>query len=344
MEKNKAYAALLVLAGSFFIEGAAGKAVTLLAGAYLFYQLGVKKILGGIPEKISDKLRDPVEDEDRISQFAAITYFILLAAMFIYYRATIAPDHILFIGLFGAAILKKTRTFIDDWIPFIVLLLSYESLRGVAEDLTGRVSYTLPIVFEKIIFLGGLPTTLLQEKLYAPGQCSWQDQAAIIFYMTHFITVLSFGYLLWIRDRKKFKEFRAAILTVSYMALLTYLILPVAPPWMAYNDGYLAEEVQVVGESCEKIYTPFESLYFLLNANPVAALPSLHLTYPYMILLYSIRYFGRKGWLAAILPVGVAFSTVYLGQHYVVDLLAGMLYAHIAVRITDRGSLNLFKY
>ena len=73
-----------------------------------------------------------------------------------------------------------------------------------------------------------------------------------------------------------------------------------------------------------------------MESDVVAAFPSLHAAY---VTLFSIFMFklGRKYGFAS-LPIagGVYFSIIYLGQHFLVDLLGGIAYAGISVYAVER--------
>jgi len=72
--------------------------------------------------------------------------------------------------------------------------------------------------------------------------------------------------------------------------------------------------------------------------NLVAAVPSLHAAWP-VIGLLVIRKHGLPHWLfgaQALQALGVAFAVVYAGEHYAVDVLAGVIYALVAWWILGR--------
>ena len=71
------------------------------------------------------------------------------------------------------------------------------------------------------------------------------------------------------------------------------------------------------------------SIYHNFNPNAVAAMPSLHAAYPFLVLLYALRFFKKKGLFFIPYVLGVWFSLVYLGEHYFVDVVAGAIYAVI---------------
>ena len=58
-----------------------------------------------------------------------------------------------------------------------------------------------------------------------------------------------------------------------------------------------------------------------------AAFPSMHSALPFLISLFAIKIWKKKALPVLIFPVGVWFSAVYLGEHYVVDVLGGIVYA-----------------
>jgi hypothetical protein len=62
----------------------------------------------------------------------------------------------------------------------------------------------------------------------------------------------------------------------------------------------------------------------------VAAFPSLHAAYPFLAFLFARRAFGRAGWLMAAYTACVWFAIVYLGEHWVVDIVGGVAYAMAA--------------
>jgi membrane-associated phospholipid phosphatase len=62
----------------------------------------------------------------------------------------------------------------------------------------------------------------------------------------------------------------------------------------------------------------------------VAAFPSLHVAFPFLTFLALRRAFGRIGWLAFGYTMLVAFSVLYTGDHWLVDVVAGIAYAYVA--------------
>jgi hypothetical protein len=78
-----------------------------------------------------------------------------------------------------------------------------------------------------------------QSRYYNPDSPQWYDYVAVSLYFMHFIVPLGAAFLLWLPDRKMFEGDAAGILILSYMAYLTYLVFPAAPPWLAAQSGLL---------------------------------------------------------------------------------------------------------
>jgi hypothetical protein len=60
------------------------------------------------------------------------------------------------------------------------------------------------------------------------------------------------------------------------------------------------------------------------DLNPIAAMPSLHAAFPALLTMLCFRHFGRWGWLMLGYFMAVVFGIVYMAEHYIVDVLAGI--------------------
>lgn len=264
-------------------------------------------------------------------------YIIGMTALMVWQGVGIAPDRYAFILLLGSLLVKRTRSFILDWTPFLFLLIAYDFLRGFADNFTGNVYLFEPIEAERWIF-NSIPTQTLQQWLYHAGNLSWYDYVLTVFYFLHFALPLGSGYLLWLYNKSYFRRFVVGISLLSYGAWATYMIFPVAPPWLANQQGYLPGIVKIMDLTLGAFPTTYElpTIYHQMNPNPVAAIPSLHAAYPFLALLFFLKFFKRKGLLFLPYVLAVWFSVVYLGEHYVVDVIAGVVYATVFFLFTER--------
>jgi membrane-associated phospholipid phosphatase len=264
-------------------------------------------------------------------------YSLTLLAILTLNHVYLLPDQMLFFGLVGAFFIGRGVKFVRDWLPLVLLLFAYEAMRGIVWQLNTQVHFMAPILAEKTLFLGLLPTLELQRLFFNPAVIQWHDFAAAFFYSLHFIAPLFFAFFLWTRDRKLYQKFALSLVLVSYAALMTFLLFPVAPPWLAAEQGFLPHVEQVLF-AIHEVYPmlALKTAYVLVNANPVAAIPSLHAAYPFLIFLFAFRHYGKRAWPLAALPLGIGFSIVYLGEHYVVDLLAGLFYVLVVYFLVEK--------
>lgn len=254
----------------------------------------------------------------------------------------------------GGDVAVWRRAVVKDWLPLLAVLFAYDLMRGLANEVGGtlfgldvwrsnpnniisvaRAHLLEPLDADAWLFGGHVPTVWLQEHLYDPGVAHWWDRIAVPVYLSHFVVSLGLMIVLWCVAYPVFRRFLASFLVLTLITLMTYVLYPAAPPWMAALNGRLPEVDRVVQATLHvmggtTVNTAFEK--GAAYSNPVAAVPSLHAAIPALILLFfwaSSRWAVRVGLVAYTLAMGV--TLVYSGEHYVVDVLLGWLYAAIAV-------------
>src|SRR4029077_12332399 len=104
-----------------------------------------------------------------------------------------------------------------------------------------------------------------------------------------------------------------------------YFAVPTAPPLWASEEGATDEEVRrIMVEVGEEFWGgAWPRMYDALGGNPWAAMPSLHFATALAGAVSRAepgRVPGAFGWGYALT---LGFALVYLGEHYVTDLLAG---------------------
>jgi hypothetical protein len=273
---------------------------------------------------------------DRLLLVAVAAYAVLLSILMIARGISVTPDVIVVAFGLAAIILGRGRLFLRDWIPFVALFFAYELMRGYADKFGLPIHVTDVISIEKIIGLGGLPTVWLQG-LFHSGPASSPDNLAtlsVVFYFLHFPLPLAIGFLLWIHERRVYYDFVAALIVLSMAAFVTFLLLPVAPPWWADKYGYVTGVLHLRDNGFQGLTNFFGfSDYFYsyslysISSNDVAAFPSLHAAYPFLAFLFARRAFGKAGWLMLAYTCCVWFAIVYLGEHWVFDIVGGVVYA-----------------
>ena len=252
---------------------------------------------------------------------------------------SIEPEWVVLALLVIAIALGRALVFIADWGPFLLLFFAYEAMRGFAAK-TGFAPHDLSGL-ERAVFGGNLPTLVLQHAFYHVERVSPQDVIAMFFYFMHFPLPILVGFVFWLRSREHYHRFIAALLLMAFIAFVTYLFWPSAPPWYQFHEGHVASsEVvhKILNETVDKFWGAnyiVSPLYTHLNPNQFAAFPSLHAAFPAVAAVYAWnRYRAISifliGWTAAVL-----LSIVYLGEHYVVDALDGFLYVAVATLLVE---------
>ncbi|MDD5022900.1 MAG: phosphatase PAP2 family protein [Candidatus ainarchaeum sp.] len=236
----------------------------------------------------------------------------------------------LFIVFLGFAILSgSVSRILFSWGPFVLLFIAFQALRGVADNLNENVNYLLPIEFENYFF-NGILTNHLQNFVFnlTPDLAMLIIYFSVAIYSLHFIAPMIFAYFSWNKNPNIFIEFMISFTLLSYAGLVTFLFLPTAPPWIASLDGYIPQISHILLETDS--ITFFGLLYFIINPNHVAAIPSLHAAYPLLITLFIIKLYGKKAFPIFMFPIIMGVILIFLGEHYLLDILIGFVYALIA--------------
>src|SRR5581483_11659102 len=177
---------------------------------------------------------------------------------------------------------------------------------------------------EQWLFGGHLPTAVLQSSLHHSAAGGALDYFATVVYFCHFVVPLTVGLVLWLVSRTAYLRYVTALLGMSFFAFVAFLLMPSGPPWYAQDHGAVTGVTKIISSTLPSALSPY---YQSLNATPLAAMPSLHMAFPVLSLRALVSVWPRRGWLFALWCVAVMFSIVYLGEHYVIDALAGTLLA-----------------
>ena len=136
-----------------------------------------------------------------------------------------------------------------------------------------------------------------------------------------------------LKHREQFPSAAARIYATFDIGVIGYWAIPTAPPWYAaqqglMEDGRTPELRRMMVEYGEQFWKQgWAPLYGVLGGNPLAAMPSLHFATSVTaahVLSDTGRVAGLLGWTYA---ATLGLALVYLGEHYVTDLAAGLALA-----------------
>src|SRR4051812_35654035 len=200
-----------------------------------------------------------------------------------------------------------------------------------------RVKVRYPIAIDRLIGRGEVPTIRLQRLLGKKGKVQRHDTLLAWLHWSWFLVPHgSVAYVLWKRPEKW--ERVAGMMSATFDAgAVSYWLFPTAPPWWAGENGYLEPVRRIMVEAGTEFWGElWQRLYDSLGRNPFAAMPSLHFGTSVMA-AHVLGEVGRKeaalGWTYA---AGLGFALVYLGEHYVTDLLAGFALAETVRVVAPR--------
>jgi hypothetical protein len=243
---------------------------------------------------------------------------------------SIEPEWVAVALLVIAIALGRGRTFVVDWTPFLLLFFAYEAMRGFAarlapHDLSG---------LERWVFGGTLPTLTLQHAFYRPGVIGPQDIVAMVLYFMHFVLPIVVGFIFWVNSREHYWRFISALLLMCFLAFVTYLFWPSAPPWYQ-----VPAVVKINDQTVHRLwgYT-LVFVYHAFNPNQFAAFPSLHAAFPALAAVYAWRRYRALAVGLITWTLAVVVAIVYLGEHYVVDALASVPYVAAATFVVESVS------
>ncbi|MBF6175836.1 phosphatase PAP2 family protein [Nocardia blacklockiae] len=220
-----------------------------------------------------------------------------------------------------------------DWLPLIGALLVYDYTRDFADKLGMPLRMDELVAADRWMFHGTVPTVWLQEHLAADGQPWWTPLVGLV-YTTHFIVPWLVAAIFYVYSRPLWTRYMRRVLLLSYLALVTYILVPAAPPWYASREGAIDAEVRRVSGFGLGVVSPDTSAEWLeSHGNYVAALPSLHAGFALLVSV-TLWPLARRWWLRVPLvafPAAMAFTLVYGGEHYVFDILLGFAYVAVTV-------------
>jgi membrane-associated phospholipid phosphatase len=203
-------------------------------------------------------------------------------------------------------------------------IASYEMPNDRPEQLARRVKVGYPIAVDRVIGFGEAPTIRLQRVLGRPGEVRRHDTLLSIVHWSWFFFPHGTMAFVLLRHHDVFVRNAVMMCATFDLGAAIYWLVPTAPPWYAGSIRKLPHVRRIMTEAGERFWgRAWQRLYDSLAGNPFAAMPSLHFGTS-VAAAFVLSDVGRRhaalGWTYALT---LGFALVYLGEHYVCDLLAG---------------------
>lgn len=211
--------------------------------------------------------------------------------------------------------------------------VSWELPYDRPENLEKRLQVHYPVHLDGLIGGGVPPTLRLQRALRDPPRVTAPDYIVTAIYGSWFLPHIVMAWLLV--HHQEFVPRAAGRLAAAYhLTTPFYWLVPTAPPWWASeNAGQMDGEVERVRRHVLRALQgkPRQQREEPEGGNPWGSMPSDHVAsaaITAMGLAEVSPVYGALGWSYVALA---SFAVVYLGEHYVVDVLGGLAVAE-AVR------------
>ncbi len=239
------------------------------------------------------------------------------------------------LGLSVAARRSSRRDVAVCCLQMWAYLAAYKTPHDDEAAQAARVHIDYPIDIDRVLGLGELPTMRLQRAFArthpATGAPVWRTVDRVLVWAHWVWFIVPHGSLVYILVRHPQRFTRAAVMTYATFDIGAsfYWLFPTAPPWYAASlarGGHRGEQHvrRLMVEYGEHFWKGrWDSLYSVFGGNPLAAMPSLHIATSVMAALLLAEASPAAGVLGFSYAATLTVALVYLGEHYVVDLLAG---------------------
>jgi len=160
-----------------------------------------------------------------------------------------------------------------------------------------------------------------------------------VFYLMWIPVPLAFAGYLFFAKRELFLLFSLTFVLVNLIGFVIYYLYPAAPPWYVLDHGFVfiahtpSNPAGLIRFDHLINLPVFQSIY-KQGSNVFAAMPSLHSSYPVIVLYYGLKNkMGAMNLVFGVVMLGIWFTAVYASHHYLLDVFAGITCAIIGISL-----------
>lgn len=292
-------------------------------------------------------LPDSLNQNETLSRKDVVLVALLSIAYLVlsYFLIGYKQEQLLLVALFSGCYFLSavTRKFILGFSVFIVFWIIFDYMKAFPNYLYNDVHIRSLYLKEKAFFgLTENGTLITPNEYWLRHHNTFLDVLSGFFYLSWIPVPLIFGAFLFFKDRRLFFRFSLTFLLVNLLGFCLYYIYPAAPPWYIQQYGFdfipgtKGNTAGLVRFDAYFNVSIFHGLYEK-SSNVFAAMPSLHSSYPLIVLYYGIK--SRADWMNlfyATVMVGIWFAAVYTSHHYVLDVIAGIVCAITGILLFNR--------
>lgn len=213
----------------------------------------------------------------------------------------------------------KRWKFLRDWLPFAFCIAIYTNLHDTIQFVNANDIHFTLIAIDQWLF--GCQPCVWTEQFITP----WLTDLFTFFYSIFFVHGPLVALVLYWRGKRV--EFRFTMLSIIlgfYMGYILYIIFPAAPPRYVLRHMFTIKLSGAILESTRQIIN-------VAAHQSRGAFPSLHCAGTTIALVSAWRYERWLFWAMLPFSIGLILGTIYLRHHYVIDLIAGLALAPVAL-------------
>jgi hypothetical protein len=231
-----------------------------------------------------------------------------------------------------------TKKFILGFAVFVVYWIVFDYMKAFPNYMVNKVHIADLYNAEKSIFgISFNGNIITPNEYWRINGTTFLDIMGGFFYLCWIPVPLAFAAYLFFTNKKQFLYFSFTFVLVNFLGFIVYYLYPAAPPWYVQYHGFTFH-AGTPGNTAGLVKFDnyfhagiFKSIYSK-GSNVFAAMPSLHSSYPVIVLYYSLKNkLGLANVFFAIVMIGIWFTAVYASHHYILDVLAGILCAFCGI-------------
>jgi len=258
--------------------------------------------------------------------------YLLLSALLVGFKTEQLILAAIFNALYYASV--ATRKFITGFSIFIIYWIVFDYMKAFPNYNFNAVHIESIYNAEKYLFgISNGGSIITPNEFWLRHSTTFLDVMTGFFYLCWIPVPLLFAAYLFYKNRELFLQFALTFFLVNMLGFVLYYIYPAAPPWYVQQNGFHFVAHTAGNTAGLQRFDDFfhihlfKSLY-AKSSNVFAAMPSLHSSYPVIVLYYGIKgKLGKMNIVFATIMLGIWFAAVYTSHHYILDVLAGILCA-----------------
>ena len=232
-------------------------------------------------------------------------------------------------------------------LPLLLYLgtwIGFNAMRAVADSLQLAIASAGTVAeLERTTFGGVIPSAVLQTSRFDAMHVRVHDAGLTAVHLSFFVTPMLAAAWLFARNRALLWRYTVATAICFAVGLAGFALLPTAPPWLLTRDTNGVGVARIASE----VLASFGIMMthgggttasgYVFEPNHLASMPSVHVAA--VALIACAAWSGRRVTLrmaTAAYWLLMAIAVVYLGEHYVLDVITGSVVAIAAWLVADR--------